>query len=64
MSGKWTALSTAGLLVLAVVSMIAYEATAHPGSEQRERFANAVWPLVGVAALGLWGWHLASGRRR
>jgi hypothetical protein len=64
MSVKWTLLACVAVLALALGVVVAFESAHARTSAQREAFANRLWPVVGVAIVGLWGWNLAGRRSR
>jgi hypothetical protein len=64
MSAKWTVLACVAVLALAAGVVLAFETAHVRTSAQREAFSNWLWPIVGVAVVGLWAWNLAGRRRR
>ena len=64
MSGLWTVLSTIAVLVLTVGTLVLFEVTVHPSSEQRHRVANVVWVTGGLLAVAIWAWFLGPRKRR
>jgi hypothetical protein len=61
---KWTLVATVAVVVLVVATFVAFEISTHPSPSQRQRIANVVWPVAGLAVVGLWGWFFVNGGRR
>jgi hypothetical protein len=62
-SGKWTVLSTLGVLALTVGTLVVFETAVRPTSAQRQQMANVIWPVAGLLIIAIWAWFLAPRKR-